>query len=66
MTREQLTAILTETRADAVQLEDGSYLDWSTGALEVGDTAGNTVELTITRDDMKNLVHAMAASLLAE
>jgi hypothetical protein len=67
MTREQLTAILTETRTEAVHLEDGSYLDWSDpDSLEVGDAAGNTVQIPFTFADMKTLVHAMAASLLAE
>lgn len=67
MTREQLTAILTATRPDAVHLDDGSYLDWSDpDTLEVGDADGNAVQIPFTFQDMKNLVHAMAASLFEE
>lgn len=71
MTREQLTAILTATRSDALQLDDGSYLDWSTTdghsiALEVGDADGQAVTLTLDRHALTELVNRFAATLLAD
>jgi len=71
MTREQLTAILTATRTDALHLDDGAYLDWSTRTtdgveLEVADADGQAVTLTLDRPALADLVHRLAATLLAE
>lgn len=72
MTREQLTAILTATRdTEALHLDDGSYLDWSTRAgadlvLEAGDSGGQAIQLALSRADAEALVHRLAATLLAE
>lgn len=71
MTRDQLTAILTTTRTDALQLADGSYLDWSVQAgdgrqLEVGVPGGPALQLDLTADDLRDLVHRLAATLLAQ
>lgn len=70
MTREQLTAILTATRTDALTLDDGSYLDWSSRdsdriGLEVGDAHGQAVQLDLSHADLAALVHRLAATLLA-
>lgn len=67
MTRAELTAILTATREDALHLDDGSYIDWSDpDVLEVGDAEGNAVQVPFTFADLKNLVHKLAATVLAE
>ena len=70
MTREQLTAILTATCTDAVHLDNGAYLDWSTRhdngvTLEAGDADGNAVQIPLTADDLKTLIHRLAATALA-
>lgn len=65
MDRQQLTAILTATRSDALYLDDGSYLDWSSGGLEVGDAQGRTVQLDMGRVELEQLLHRLAATLLA-
>ena len=67
MTRAQLLATLTATREDALHLDDGSYIDWSDpDVLEVGDADGNAVQVPFTFTDLKNLVHKLAATALAE
>jgi hypothetical protein len=63
MTNNEITAILAATAEQNLYLEDGSYLDWSTG-LEVADAEGNTVQIDMTRDDKLALLRALAASLL--
>jgi hypothetical protein len=76
MTREQLTAILTATRTDALHTATGAYLDWSGATddrgrlvLEIGaeatDPDDTTITLRLERAEVEALVHRLAATLLA-
>lgn len=48
MNRERLIDILTAATGDAIQLEDGSYLDCSTDELEIGDADGTVVRIAFS------------------
>jgi hypothetical protein len=71
MDRTALAAILAATRDDAaLYLDNGAYLDWSdsrgdTISLEVGNLDSDAVQIELTRAEAEQLVHRLAATLLA-
>ncbi len=70
-----LAAILTATRTDALFLDSGASIDWSQDttndsgeaaiSFDVTDTDGNAVAVDMTREELTELVHRLAARLLA-
>lgn len=71
MTNEQLVASLTAVQeADGVYLGDDRYVDWSSRdggkyIFEAGDGI-DTVQLTLTRDDLLKLHAALTLTLLRD
>jgi hypothetical protein len=62
--------IAASTDTDAVMLEDGSHIDWSTPGdldgprMEVGDSDGNAVSLELRRDDVARIQRALTLWLI--